>query len=89
MPKFSMRIAKESLSSKEEPGIKSIIVIQHPYAHLEKELRSVFKGQEDIKIILERRLGERRKKPKAVAVDRRKAERRSPKEDLVQVVISA
>jgi len=87
MPKFSMRIAKKSLSS-EESGIKSIIVIQQPYAHLEKELRTAFKGQEDVKVILDKRYGERRKKPKAVTVDRRKSDRRIPKEGLVEVVIS-
>ncbi len=83
-----MRISKETRSSKEESGIKSIIVVQRPYAYLEKELRNAFKGQDDVKVILDRRQGERRKTTKAVAVDRRKADRRTPKEDLVEVVIS-
>jgi len=87
MPKFSMRIAKKSLSS-EESEIKSIIVVQQLRPHLEKELRTAFKGQEDVKVILDRRYGERRKRPKAITVDRRKSDRRSPKEDLVEVVIS-
>lgn len=88
MPKFSLRIAKKSLSS-EESEIKSTIVIQQPYAHLEDELRTVFKGQEDVKVILDRRYGERRIRPKDVTtVDRRKSDRRNPKEDLVEVVIS-
>ena len=87
MPKFSLRIAKKSLSS-EESEIKSIIVIQQPYAHLEKELRTVFKGQEDVKIILDRRYGERRERRKAVTVDHRKSERRNPKEELAELVIS-
>ena len=88
MPKLSMRIAKKSLSSGESE-IKSTIVIQQPYAHLEKELRTVFKGQEDVKVILDRRYGERRERPKAVTVDRRKSERRNPKEELAELVISA
>lgn len=87
MPKFSMKIAKKSLSS-EESEIKSIVVIQQPFAHLEKELRTAFKGQEDVKVILDRRYGERRKRPKAITVDRRKADRRYPKEQLVELVIS-
>ncbi len=87
MPKFSMRIAKESLSS-EESEIKSTIVIQQPYAHLEKELCAVFKGQEDVKVILDRRYGERRERRRAVTVDHRKSNRRSPKEELAELVIS-
>lgn len=88
MPELQMRIAKQALPSKDKGGIKSIIVIQRPYAHLEKELRTAFEGQKDVKIIMERRHEERRKRVKAVELDRRKAERRNPKEDMVQVVIS-
>ena len=64
------------------------IVVQRPYARLEKELRSAFKGQEDIKVILDNRYLERRKSRQAVAINRRKAGRRRPKEELVEVVIS-
>lgn len=87
MPKFSLRIARKPLSP-EESEIKSTIVIQQPFAHLEKELRTVFKGQEDVNIIMDRRYGERRERPKAVKVDRRKSERRDPKEELAELVIS-
>ena len=87
MPKFSLRIAKKPLSSGESE-IKSTIVIQQPFAHLEKELRTVFKGQEDVNIILDRRYGERRERREAVKVDRRKSGRRNPKEELAELVIS-
>ena len=87
MPKFSLRIAKKSLSSGESE-IKSTIVIQQAYAHLEKELCAVFKGQEDVKVILDRRYGERRERRKAITVDRRKSERRDPKEELAELIIS-
>ncbi len=87
MPKFSLRIAKKSLSSGESE-IKSTIVIQQPYAHLEKELCAVFKGQEDVKVILDRRYGERRERRKAVKVDHRKSNRRDPKEELAELIIS-
>jgi hypothetical protein len=87
MPKLSLRIAKKSLSSGKSE-IKSTIVIQQPYAHLEKELRTVFKGQEDVEVILDRRYGERRERRKAVTVDHRKSNRRSPKEELAELVIS-
>jgi hypothetical protein len=87
MPKFSLRIAKKSLSSGKSE-IKSTIVIQQPYAHLEKELRTVFKGQEDVEVILDRRYGERRERRKAVTVDHRKSNRRNPKEELAELIIS-
>ncbi|MBA7708659.1 hypothetical protein ES703_117562 [subsurface metagenome] len=52
------------------------------------KLQSAFKGQEDIKVILDNRYLERRKSRQAVAINRRKAGRRRPKEELVEVVIS-
>ena len=86
-PKLTMRIAKIAHLSEERAGIMTIVV-QRPYTHLEKELRDAFKGQEDVKVILDRRYGERRKRPEAVQLDRRKSDRRSPKKDMVEVVIS-
>ena len=86
-PKFTMRIAKKAQLSEEEAGIMTIVV-QRPYAHLEKELRRAFKGQEDVKVILDRRHGERRKRPQAVAAERRKADQRRPTEEIVEVVVS-
>lgn len=86
-PKFTMRIAKKAHLSEEEAGIMTIVV-HRAYAHLERELRRAFKGQEDVKVILDRRHGERRKSMKAIAADRRKADRRHRKEDIVEVVVS-
>ena len=77
---------KESLS--EQIAGAMIIVIQKPYARLEKELRNTFKGDDDVKVIVDRRAEERRKGTKEVAADRRMAERRQPKEELVEVAIS-
>jgi hypothetical protein len=82
-----MRIAKKAQLSEEEAGIMTIVV-HRAYAHLERELRSAFKGQEDVKVILDRRQGERRKNTKAVGKERRKADRRYLKEEIVEVVVS-
>lgn len=87
MPEFTMRIAKKAHLSEEGPGVTSII-IRRPYARLEKELRSAFKEQEDVKVALDRRYGERRKRRQPVAIERRRADRRRPKDELVEVVIS-
>jgi len=88
LPEFTMRIAKKANLSEERPGINSIIVIRRPYAHLEKELRRAFRGQKDVKVILDKRYGERRERRQAVAIERRKAARRRPKEELVEVIFS-
>ena len=85
--KFTMRIAKKAHLSEEEAGTMTIVV-QQPYAHLERELRSAFKGQKDVKVILDRRHGERRKRRQAVGGERRKSDRRYQKEEMVEVVVS-
>jgi hypothetical protein len=86
-PEFAMRIAKAVLLPEEGAG-KMTIIIRRPYAFLEKELRNAFKEQEDVKVILDRRNGKQGKRREAAAKERRGANRRRPKEELVEVVIS-
>jgi len=86
-PKFQIKIDKAAHSSKEGAGIMTIVVMR-PYARLEKELRNAFKGQEGVKVFLDKRYGERRKRLQDIAVERRKDDRRRPKEELVEVAIS-
>ncbi len=87
LPKFLFKIVKAVPTSEEKAGIMSVI-IQRPYSHLEKELRSVFKEEKDVKIIVDRRFDERRTSQQAVEVERRHAEQRQPKEELIKAVIS-
>ncbi len=82
-----MRIAKKDSLPEESAGMMTIVVMR-PYARLEKELRSSFKGEDDVKVILDKRYGERRKRLQAVTKDHRMADRRHPKEELVEVAIS-
>jgi hypothetical protein len=82
-----MRIAKKDSLPEESAGMMTVVVMR-PYARLEKELRSVFKGQEDVKVISDKRYGERRKRLQAVTKECRKDDRRRPKEELVEVAIS-
>ena len=84
---FMMKIAKTIRQSEEKPGMMSII-IRRPYVHLEKELRRAFKGQEDVKVIVDKRYGERRTGRQTVEIERRRAGRRNPKEQLVEAVMS-
>ncbi len=87
LPKFLMKIVKVAPTSEREVGIMSII-IQRPYSHLEKGMRSVFKGEKDVKIIVDRRFDERRTSQQAVEVERRHADQRQPQEELIKAVIS-
>ena len=87
LPKFRLKISKSAHLSEGGPGITSIIIMR-PYAHLERELRSTFKEEDDVKVILDKRYEERRTSQQAVEVERRHADQRQPKEELVEVVIS-
>ena len=44
-------------------------------------------GREDLEVVVDRRYGERRKRQNLLTVDRRRVQRRRPKEEVVEVVI--
>ena len=85
---FLMAFAKALPLPAEEAGGMMTIIIRRPYSFLEKELRSVFKGQEDVKVIVDRRYAERRTAIQPVELERRHADRRRPKQELLEVVLS-
>ena len=83
---FLMRISKATTAT--QRGVaKMFIVIRRPYAYLQKELSTEFRGQEDVRVMVDRRIGERRKRRQLVSLERRQAERRSTKEELVHIVL--
>jgi hypothetical protein len=86
LPEFLLRVVKATRPPEEGPGMMSII-IRRPYSHLEKELRSAFEGQEDVKIIVDRRYSERRGSVKPYEIEHRRADRRRPKEEIAEVLI--
>ena len=86
-PVFFMKIAKAT-SPQPWAGMMSII-IRRRYALLEKMLCSTFEGQEDVKVTVDKRYGERRTRTQLVELERRHADRRRPKEELVEVSLSA
>jgi len=88
LPGFLMRIAKATSPRKKGTGMMSII-IRRPYACLENKLCSTFEGKEDVKVIVDRRYGERRTRTQSVESERRRADRRGSKEELVEVLLSA
>ena len=88
LPGFIMTIAQATSQPGQGAEMMSII-IKRPYAFLEKELRKAFKGQEDVKVIVDGRYGERRTEAQPITSERRLTERRRPKEELVEVLLSA
>jgi len=86
MPEFLLRIVKATRPPEQGPGMMSII-IRRPYSHLEKELRKAFEGQEDVKIIVDRRYEERRGSVRPYEIEHRRIDRRRPKEELAEVLI--
>jgi hypothetical protein len=86
LPDFLLSIAKAAVPPERHPG-SMCIIIRRPYTHLENELRRTFKGQEDVKIVVDKRHGERRVSQQPISEDRRLADRRKKKEPLVEAVI--
>ena len=86
LPDFLLSIAKAAVQTEEHPG-SICIIIKRPYTHLEDELRRAFEGQEDVKIVVDRRYEKRRVGQQPVSEDRRRADRRKRNEPLVEAVI--
>ena len=82
---FLLRITTGNPWPGESRGM-TYIVIRRAYAHLEGELRRAFESREDVKVIVDRRHRERRTSPEPVMVERRSADRRRAKEELVEVL---
>ena len=88
LPTFLVTILRATPPPDEGRG-KMVIVIRRPYAYLEAELRAAFEGQEDVQVIVDRRTRERRTMQQPVEVERRRrVEARTPKEEILGVVIS-
>lgn len=90
LPLFVIPILSAALRADERREMIYIIV-QRPYAYLAETLQRAFEGQfegqEDIKVMVDRRYGERRTQQRPVAVTRRRGDRRGPKQALLEVVI--
>ena len=84
---FQLKIVKAT-TEPGESGKSTLIIIRRPYAFLEAELRRAFEEQGDVQVVVDRRIRERRTSPQVVAVDSRHADRRTVKEEIVEVVIS-
>lgn len=69
-----------------DPGTVYII-IRRAHSYLEEVLRGALEGRENVKVIADRRYGERRTRRRRVAFERRQADRRRTKEPLAEVIV--
>ena len=65
-----------------------VMIIGRPHAYLEDVLQQALSGNENFKIVVDRRHGERRAGRRPVAFERRRADRRRVTEPLAQVVVT-
>ena len=87
LPGFLLSLLTASARPGEGSGT-TYIVVRQSYAYLEPELRSVFPGETgDVHVIVDRRRGERRAAAQPTMPERRRADRRRPKEAIADVVI--
>jgi len=85
-PVFVLRILSVTEGLRHNPG-RMLLIVRRPYGHLEERLRRVFEGRDDIVVIPDRRRSDRRASARPVQDERRRAERRSRKEEMLEVVI--
>jgi hypothetical protein len=88
MNELMVRMLKSTASAADVVG-EMLIVINRPFASLLEGLSDTFSGQKDVQIILDRRTEERRKRRDPFPSDRRKADRRESKPELLEVIFRA
>ena len=86
VPTLVARVFSATEALQHNPG-RMILIVRRPYAHIEVHLRGAFEGRDDITIIGDRRHRVRRMIAGAVRDERRRAERRLRKEEVLEVVI--
>lgn len=86
-PSFVLSIARPADEVVPERPESMLIIVRRRYDHLLRELSEVFSGQQGVRILVDRRRGQRRKIEHLVPLERRKAERRKHKEELLKVIL--
>jgi hypothetical protein len=86
IPAFVVRMLRLTKGLPHNPG-RMLLIVRRQYAQLEDRLRRAFEGRDDIVVIADRRRGDRRASTRPVQGERRRAERRSRKEEILEVVI--
>jgi hypothetical protein len=85
-PSFVLNITKAAGRVELESG-ETLIILRRHYAHLEKELANAFARQKEVRILVDRREGERRKQKSSISPERRRSDRRKQQEELLKVIL--
>jgi hypothetical protein len=85
-PGFLLNVVHVTDRLHHNPG-RMLLIVRRQYAHLEHRLRQVFEGRDDVQVILDRRHGERRARRRADQPERRRADRRTSKEQILEIVL--
>ena len=85
-PGFLLHVVRVADGLHHNPG-RMLLIVRGPYAHLEDRLRRLFEGRHDVEVILDRRRGERRTRSQANQPERRRADRRTPKEEILDIIL--
>ena len=86
IPAFVMRMFTVTEGLRHNPG-RMLLIVRRPYGHLEERLRRAFEGRDDIVVIPDRRRSNRRTSGRSVHEERRRADRRSRAEEILEIVI--
>jgi hypothetical protein len=87
IPAFVVRMLSVTEGLTHNPG-RMLLIVRQPYAQLAERLRRAFEGRDDIVVIADRRRGDRRASGRPIQDERRRrTERRSRKEEILEVVI--
>ena len=86
VPAFVLRILGVTTGLRHNPG-RMFLIVRRPYAHLEDRLRKAFEGRDDVVVIPDRRHRDRRTSARSVPEERRRADRRSRAEEILEIVI--
>jgi hypothetical protein len=87
IPSLVLSIARPSPQVNQEEAAKMLIIVRKCYDHLLKELGEAFSGQQGVRILVDRRRGQRRKVGNPVSMERRKADRRKHEYELLKVIL--
>ena len=85
-PSFVLNVARATGRVGSESG-EMLIIVRSRYAHLEKKLINAFAKQKDVRILVDRRHVERRRKKSPITPERRRGDRRKPQEELLKVIL--
>ena len=87
IPSIVLGVARPDAQVGREEADKMLIIVRRHYDHLLKELGETFSGQQGVRILVDRRRGQRRRVGNPVSLERRKTERRKHEEELLKVIL--